>query len=184
MVTGYVPTALRYRDVAEEIGLDKTSGGRGTAVFDIDGDGELDVIISAVSGGCSVYRNNGDGTFRDASVGSGLDACVNSWGISAGDFDNDGRTDLFVTRLGYFDGQAALYHNNGDGTFTDVTREAGRVELGAGIHRRLGRLRSATAVSICSCRAISAASSIAASAIDCSTTTATARLLTSRSTPA
>ena len=125
MATGYVPTALRYRDVAEEIGLDKTSGGRGTAVFDIDGDGELDVIISAVSGGCSVYRNNGDGTFRDASVGSGLDACVNSWGISAGDFDNDGRTDLFVTRLGYFDGQAALYHNNGDGTFTDVTREAG-----------------------------------------------------------
>ena len=125
MKAGLSPTALRYRDVAQEIGLDKTSGGRGTAVFDIDGDGELDVIISAVSGGCGVYRNNGDGTFRDASVGSGLDACVNAWGISAGDYDNDGRTDLFVTRLGFFDGQAALYHNNGDGTFTDVTREAG-----------------------------------------------------------
>ena len=125
MTAGLSPTPLRYRDVAQEIGLDKTSGGRGTAVFDIDGDGELDVIISAVSGGCGVYRNNGDGTFRDASVGSGLDACVNAWGISAGDYDNDGRTDLFVTRLGFYDGQAALYHNNGDGTFADVTREAG-----------------------------------------------------------
>jgi hypothetical protein len=125
MTTGYAPTVLRYRDIAEEVGLDKTSGGRGTAIFDIDGDGELDVIISAVSGGCSVYRNNGDGTFRDASVGSGLDACVNSWGIAAGDYDNDGFSDLFVTRLGYFDGQAALYHNNGDGTFTDVTRDSG-----------------------------------------------------------
>ena len=125
MRTCYAPTVLRYRDIAEEVGLDKTSGGRGTAIFDIDGDGELDVIISAVSGGCSVYRNNGDGTFRDASVGSGLDACVNSWGIAAGDYDNDGFSDLFVTRLGYFDGQAALYHNNGDGTFTDVTRESG-----------------------------------------------------------
>ena len=39
------------------------------------------------------------------SVGSGLDECVNSWGISAGDYDNDGHPDLFVTRLGYFDGQ-------------------------------------------------------------------------------
>ena len=125
MKTGLAPTRLRYRDVAREIGLDKTSGGRGTAIFDIDGDGELDVIISAVSAGCSVYRNNGDGTFRDASVASGLDACVNSWGISAGDYDNDGRIDLFVTRLGFFDGEAALYRNNGDGTFTDVTREAG-----------------------------------------------------------
>jgi hypothetical protein len=125
MKTGLAPTRLRYRDVSREIGIDKTSGGRGTAIFDIDGDGELDVIISAVSAGCSVYRNNGDGTFRDASVGSGLDACVNSWGISAGDYDNDGRVDLFVTRLGFFDGLAALYRNNGDGTFTDVTREAG-----------------------------------------------------------
>jgi hypothetical protein len=125
MKAGLAPTPLRYRDVAQEIGIDKTSGGRGTAVFDIDGDGELDVIISAVSGGCSVYRNNGDGTFRDASVGSGLDTCVNAWGITAGDYDNDGRTDLFVTRLGFFDGQSALYRNNGDGTFTDVTREAG-----------------------------------------------------------
>ena len=125
MKAGLTPTPLRYRDVAQEVGLDKTSGGRGTAVFDIDGNGELDVVISAVSGGCSVYRNNGDGTFRDASVGSGLDACVNSWGITAGDYDNDGRTDLFVTRLGFFDGQAALYRNNGDGTFANVTREAG-----------------------------------------------------------
>ena len=125
MRAGHAPTVLRYRDVAAEIGLDKTSGGRGTAIVDLDGDGALDVIISAVSGGCSVYRNNGDGTFRDASVGSGLDACVNAWGITAGDFDNDGHPDLFVTRLGFFDGQSSLYRNNGDGTFEDVTAASG-----------------------------------------------------------
>src|SRR5258706_10717348 len=111
MKAGLAPTSLRYRDVAQEIGLDKTSGGRGTAIFDIDGDGELDVIISAVSGGCSVYRNNGDGTFRDASVGAGVDACVDSGGILGGDYDNDGRTDPFLPRLGFFGGPAAAASN-------------------------------------------------------------------------
>ncbi len=125
MEAGRYPTLLRYRDVAAEIGLDKTSGGRGIAVFDYDGDGHQDVLISAVSGGISVYHNNGDGTFADATVGSGLDSCVNSWAIAVGDYNNDGLSDVFVTRLGFFWGNPALYRNNGDGTFTDVTKEAG-----------------------------------------------------------
>lgn len=122
---GYHPTALQLEDVATEIGLDKVSGGRGTAVLDFDGDGYLDVVIAGAHAGCSLFHNNGDGTFEDVSIGSGLDQCAYGFGVSAGDFDNDGRPDLYVTSLGFYNGEGKLFHNNGDGTFTDVTKEAG-----------------------------------------------------------
>jgi hypothetical protein len=123
--SGRARTTVELEDVASRIGLDKTSGGRGTAVFDLDGDGRLDVVIASANSGCSVYRNNGDGTFRDATVGSGLDTCVNTFALAVGDYDNDGRDDLYVARLGFYSGEGVLFNNNGDGTFTDVTREAG-----------------------------------------------------------
>ncbi len=116
---------VQFEDVAARIGLDKTSGGRGTAIFDLDGDGYLDVVISSAHGGVSVYRNNRDGSFTDVSVGSGLDECVNSFSVAAGDYNNDGFVDLYITRLGFYVGDSVLYRNNGDGTFTDVTAEAG-----------------------------------------------------------
>jgi tetratricopeptide (TPR) repeat protein len=122
---GHHPTPVRLEEVAAEIGLDKTSGGRGTAIFDLDGNGHLDVVVAGAHAGVSLYRNNGDGTFTDISAGSGLDACLYGFGVAAGDYDNDGLPDLFVTSMGFFDGASALYRNNGDGTFTDVTREAG-----------------------------------------------------------
>jgi tetratricopeptide (TPR) repeat protein len=118
-------SSVEFEDVAAKIGLDKTSAGRGTAIFDMDGDGYLDVVIASAHGGCSVYHNNGDGTFQDVSVGSGLDACVNAFAIAVGDYNNDGLDDLYITRLGFFNGESLLYRNNGDGTFTDVTKEAG-----------------------------------------------------------
>jgi hypothetical protein len=122
---GYHPTAVELEEVAAQIGLDKTSGGRGTAVFDLDGNGYLDVVVAGAHAGVSLYRNNGDGTFTDISAGSGLDACVYGFGVAAGDTNNNGLPDLFVTSMGFFNGESALYRNNGDGTFTDVTREAG-----------------------------------------------------------
>ncbi len=122
---GYHPTTVELEEVAAAIGLDKTSGGRGTAVADLDGNGYLDVVVAGAHAGVSLYRNNGDGTFTDISAGSGLDACVYGFGVAAADYDNDGLTDLFVTSMGFFNGDSALYRNNGDGTFTDVTREAG-----------------------------------------------------------
>src|ERR1041384_3098814 len=68
-----------------------------------------------------LYRNNGDGTFRDVTEKAGL--VRTGWGqaVSVGDFDNDGHDDIFVS---YF-GKNALYHNNGNGTFTDVADKAG-----------------------------------------------------------
>ena len=125
MKVGYSAPTVEFEDIAARIGLDKTSAGRGLAVFDYNNDGNLDVVIAAAAAGCSLYRNNGDGTFTDVSVGSGLDDCVNAFAVTAGDYNNDGLTDLFFTRLGFFVGQGVLYRNNGDGTFTDVTAEAG-----------------------------------------------------------
>ncbi len=122
---GRHPSRVQFEEVASQIGLDKTSGGRGSAIFDMDGDGYLDVIIACTMAGCGVYRNNGDGTFRDASVGSGLEDCINTHAIIAGDYNNDGWDDIYLTRLGFYAGESVLYRNNGDGTFTDVTKEAG-----------------------------------------------------------
>ena len=127
---GQHPTQTRLQNISREIGLDKTSAGRGTAVFDLNGDGYLDVVIASNHAGMTVYRNNGDGTFRDASVGSGLEYCYDTFAIAVGDYNNDGWDDLYVTRQGFYPGESVLYRNNGDGTFTDVTKEAGLQDWG------------------------------------------------------
>ncbi len=106
----------------------------GIAVFDFDGDGRLDVFftngaklpelrkVDASFYNC-LLRNKGDGTFEDVTARAGLEGkpLDFSFGVAAGDFDNDGFTDLFLCQAG----RNALYRNNGDGTFTDVTETAG-----------------------------------------------------------
>src|ERR1700727_2295834 len=75
----------------------------------------------------ALYRNNGDGTFTDVTHAAGVGAeGLFGMGVAVGDYDNDGFPDLFV--LGY--GRCILYHNNGDGTFTDVTTRAGVANSG------------------------------------------------------
>ncbi|HVY94992.1 MAG TPA: VCBS repeat-containing protein, partial [Bryobacteraceae bacterium] len=91
---GVAPTNLQYENIASKIGLNKTSGGRGIAIFDYNNDGLLDVAITSAHGGTSLYRNNGDGTFTDVSIESGLDQAVNGFSILAADYDHDGFTDL------------------------------------------------------------------------------------------
>ncbi len=73
--------------------------------------------------GDRLYRNRGDGTFEDVTVRSGIGAMPRGYGhgVTVGDYDNDGRPDLFVTRWRSY----ALYRNRGDGTFEDITRAAG-----------------------------------------------------------
>jgi enediyne biosynthesis protein E4 len=72
---------------------------------------------------CARYSNNGDGTFTDVTEKAGVGGEGHyGQGVAVGDFDNDGYPDLYVT--GY--GGAILYHNNGDGTFMDVTSKAGQ----------------------------------------------------------
>jgi tetratricopeptide (TPR) repeat protein len=114
------------------------SGGLG--IFDFDGDGWYDVYC--VQGGPlhalgnatdeaepppsdRLFRNRGDGTFEDVSEKSGIARIARrggyGLGMTAGDYDNDGHPDLFVSRLATY----ALYRNRGDGTFEDVTERAG-----------------------------------------------------------
>ncbi len=97
--------------------------GCGVAVGDFDGDGHEDIYFVNQGGANALYRNKGDGTFEDvtkkAGVGLGDRICV---AATFADYDNDGHADLYVTSTR---GGNVLFHNNGDGTFTDVTKKAG-----------------------------------------------------------
>jgi hypothetical protein len=104
----------------------------GLAVLDIDNDGRLDVFFTngaRIPGLVKddprfwnrLYRNQGDGTFRDTTVRAGVRGEGYSMGAAAADFDNDGWTDLYVTGVN----RNLLYRNQGDGTFADVTERAG-----------------------------------------------------------
>ncbi|MDZ4797537.1 MAG: FG-GAP-like repeat-containing protein [Bryobacteraceae bacterium] len=104
----------------------------GVAVFDFDGDGWPDIFVANgaelpsqtrpdKSWSNRLFRNNRDGTFTDVTEPSGLAGSGYSMGVAAADFDNDGRTDLFVAGLS----ANKLYWNRGDGKFDDVTDKAG-----------------------------------------------------------
>jgi hypothetical protein len=102
--------------------------GCGLAVGDFDGDGFDDIYFVNQLGKNALYRNKGDGTFEDvtdkAGVGLGDRVCVAATFV---DYDNDGHQDLFVTSIR---GGNVLFHNEGNGTFKDVTKEAGLAHVG------------------------------------------------------
>jgi hypothetical protein len=134
---------FQFADVTREAGLDfrHNSGayggkflpetlGSGCAFFDYDADGWPDIML--VNGmdwpghkkqrsTLRLYRNNRNGTFTDVTRAAGLDVEMYGMGVAAGDFDNDGFPDLFVTCVG----QNRLFRNTGKGTFVDVTRASG-----------------------------------------------------------
>jgi hypothetical protein len=138
------PTAVRFADATAEAGIEfrHVNGaspdkhlvetiGSGGLFFDYDGDGWIDVFL--VDGGSiadpavarqarhRLFRNRGNGTFQDVTAQSGLQHRNYGMGACAGDYDNDGRVDLYVTNVG----PNTLYRNAGNGSFTDVTRAAG-----------------------------------------------------------
>jgi hypothetical protein len=112
------------------------ANGPGIAFLDYDDDGWLDIFVPSgtrLEGFPAghpptnrLYHNNRDGTFTDVTAKAGLERTGWCYGVCAGDYDNDGHVDLFLT---YY-GTNVLYHNNGDGTFSDVTKEAGLRESG------------------------------------------------------
>jgi enediyne biosynthesis protein E4 len=117
------PTPLRHQP--------ETMPG-GVALFDYDGDGYLDIYFVNGAGMPSLikqgpqyknrlYRNNHDLTFTDVTDKAGVGGAGYGVGVAVGDYDNDGRPDLFVANVN----GNQLFHNNGDGTFTDVTKKAG-----------------------------------------------------------
>ncbi len=143
--TDLPPITVDFRDIAADAGLtaQNVSGGQdakkyilettgsGVALLDFDNDGLMDVYIAngtildgegagkAATG--HLYRNRGGLRFEDVTARAGLTRTGWGQGVCVGDYDNDGRRDLFAT---YY-GQSVLYHNEGDGTFRDVTEAAG-----------------------------------------------------------
>jgi enediyne biosynthesis protein E4 len=136
-----------FTDVTEKAGVAGGGYGQGVAVGDYDGDGFPDIYVTQY-GRSILYHNNGDGTFTDVTEKAGVAAP--GWSASAVwfDYDNDGRLDLFVCRFVDFDKSknlpctadnkpgycvphlykpmpSWLFHNNGDGTFTDVSKASG-----------------------------------------------------------
>jgi len=103
--------------------------GSGVAWFDADGDGWPDLLLINSKDWTprgrkslpALYRNNHNGTFTDITAGSGLDVEMYAMGVAVGDFDNDGRDDVYITAL---EGDR-LFHNEGHGKFRDVTRASG-----------------------------------------------------------
>jgi enediyne biosynthesis protein E4 len=148
-----------FTDVTERAGVSGGTFGMGVAVGDYDNDGWPDIFLTSY-GRCILYKNNRDGTFSDVTERAGL--TTNGWTTSAVwlDYDNDGKLDLFVcsfvdysaahkfacgdNKLGkhyyciprVFQGTASfLYHNNGDGTFTEVGKGTA---IGHAIGKALG----------------------------------------------
>jgi enediyne biosynthesis protein E4 len=138
-----------FTDVTEKAGVAGNAYGMGVAVGDYDGDGLPDLYVTQYPHSI-LYHNNGDGSFTDVTAKAGVSAP--GWGTSAVwfDYDNDGRLDLFVCRFVDFDKSKNkfcgdlktgerwyciprvydpmpcwLFRNNGDGTFTDVSKESG-----------------------------------------------------------
>ncbi|MGH8495042.1 MAG: CRTAC1 family protein [Gammaproteobacteria bacterium] len=138
------PPPVRFSDLTAASGIDfvhetgaygdrllPETMGSGLAVFDMDGDADLDLYFvnsrewpwrdaEGPPATAALYRNDG-GRFTDVSRGSGLDVPMYGMGVAVGDYDGDGRRDLFVTAVG----ENRLFRNVGDGRFEDATAAAG-----------------------------------------------------------
>ena len=136
------PAPITFTDVTAQAGIKfvHNSGragkkflpetlGSGVAWFDADGDGWADILFINSKDWTprgrkslpALYRNNHDGTFTNITAGSGLDVEMYGMGVAIGDYDNDGRDDVYITAL---EGDR-LFHNEGHGKFRDVTKAAG-----------------------------------------------------------
>lgn len=125
----------RFPDVAASLGLDLNDLAGGCVLDDMDNDDRLDVVVStwALDGQLRYFHNEGNGRFADRTAEAGLTGLVSGLNLQQTDYNNDGWLDLWVLRGGWFgiSGRMpnSLLRNNRDGTFTDVTEEAGLLSL-------------------------------------------------------
>jgi tetratricopeptide (TPR) repeat protein len=112
-----------FTDVTVASGLAKPATSTQTAAWtDIDNDGWLDLFVGNEDAPSQLFRNRGDGTFEDIAPSAGVARTAFTKAVHAGDYDNDGFPDLYVSNLR---GANFLYHNNRDRTFTEVGASAG-----------------------------------------------------------
>src|SRR5262245_52731193 len=146
----------KFADATESSGIGISGFGMGACSADYDNDGWVDLYVTTF-GSNRLYHNTGKGTFTDVSARAGVGANLWSTSCAFGDIDNDGDVDLYVTRYvdfapdnnkyctmleavrsychpNVYNGLPdILYRNNGDGTFTDITKAAGIVRSGNGL---------------------------------------------------
>ncbi len=121
----------RFNDVAPNVGLDVTGHAGGCVIDDFDGDGFLDVMRSGQNplDQLRYFKNNGDGTFAERTNEAGLTGEVGGLNLIHADYNNDGFIDVLVLRGGWWGEHGnyppSLLKNNGNGTFDDVTEQAG-----------------------------------------------------------
>jgi hypothetical protein len=119
-----------FTDVTVASGLARPATSTQTAAWtDINNDGFLDLFVGNEESAAQLFLNKGDGTFEDIAHAAGVDRTAFTKGVAAADFDNDGWPDLYVSNLG---GRNFLYHNNHDGTFTELGNAAGVPGAGQG----------------------------------------------------
>ena len=124
----------RFKDIAQHVGLNTTSLSGGAIAEDFDDDGFLEIVTSDwdLKGQLRLFKHNGEGNFTEATVAAGLTGIVGGLNLIQADYDTDGHTDILVLR-GAWLGEAgrhpnSLLRNHGNGTFTDVTFDAGLAE--------------------------------------------------------
>ncbi len=124
----------KFRDVGHLVGVGRLNASGGAIMDDFDNDGLLDIVVTSLdpSQSMAFYRNKGDGTFEDRTEAAGLSKQLGGIYCVQGDYNNDGHLDIFIPRGAWLTPNMAirpsLLRNNGDGTFTDVTKEAGLLD--------------------------------------------------------
>ena len=122
----------KFRDIGNLVGIDRFNEAGGAILDDFDNDGLLDFVVTSMdpTQPMAFFRNKGDGTFVDRSEAAGLLDQLGGLNCVQTDYNNDGRLDIFIVRGAWLNQPMppSLLRNNGNGTFTDVTREAGLQE--------------------------------------------------------
>lgn len=121
----------RFRDIGAEVGINRFNQAGATILDDFDNDGLHDILFTSYNPAPIVlYKNLGDGKFDDVTEQANLQGQLGELGAAQADFDNDGRLDFFLPRGAWQPNpiRPSLLRNNGDGTFADVTEQAGLLD--------------------------------------------------------
>jgi hypothetical protein len=122
----------KFKDVSDALGLNRLNQAGGAIMDDFDNDGLLDIVITSMdpTEQMAIYKNKGDGKFEDRTLQSGLVGQFGGLNCVQADYNDDGNLDIFVPRGAWMPWpmRPSLLRNNGNGTFTDVTKEAGLLD--------------------------------------------------------